>query len=131
MSRFSSLGYAFLMVLAGTMIVVPPASAGQSNTSAHYESGSSACSDNLRNRARFVDDTDNLKSTDDCADGWGAESELLLVTGTYRLCYNGSGNGTTGTCYYNFVEGIPGDILARSVDNGNFRGSGPVKPIVT
>ncbi|CAM3176073.1 hypothetical protein NODU109028_01820 [Nocardioides dubius] len=125
------LGMSGAAVLMASCLTMSPAMAGLSNTSVHRETGSSACSDNLRNRARFVHDTDNLKAIDDCADGWGAESELLLQTGTYRLCYNGSGNGTTVTCNYNFAEGILGEILARSVDNGDFRGSGDVKPIIT
>lgn len=113
------------------MLVSPAASAGVSNTASHEEPGSSACPDDLRNRARFVHDTDNLKAIDDCADGWGAESELLLSSGTHRVCYNGTGNGTTVTCNYNFTEGLAGSILARSIDNGDFRGSGDVKLIVT
>lgn len=131
MVKGSVVGIGLAGVIVGTLLTAPAATAGLSATSLHKENGSSACPDNWRNRARFIHETDNLKAIDDCADGWGAESELLLQSGAYRMCYNGGGNGTTNTCYYNFAEGVVGEILARSVDNGSFRGSGPVALIIT
>lgn len=122
---------AALGVAAASLVVATPAMAGTNATSSHYESGDPDCSDNLRNRATFIHTSDNVRAVDDCADGWGAESEVLLNNGVHRVCYNGAGNGTTGTCNYEFAEGVLGQILARSVDNGAFRGSGDPKPFIT
>jgi hypothetical protein len=117
---------ALALGIAASSLTVAPALAGTNATSSHYESGNANCPDNLRNRAKFLHLSDDVQSVDDCSDGWGAESELLLNNGVYRLCYNGGGNGTTKTCYYDFAENVYGNLLARSVDNGDFRGSGNV-----
>lgn len=124
------LGVAVLSAAAAPLVAAP-AHAGVSNTSYHYLSGDSSCPDNLRNRGQFVDSTDNVRSIDDCADGWGADTELLLSSGTYKRCYNTSGDGTTKVCDFEFTEGKSGQILARSLDNGAFKSSGDPAYIVT
>ncbi len=111
-------------VLAIPMATAAPALAGTNAVSRHYETGDPSCS-NLRSTAKFFHSGDKVTAGDNCADGWGAQAETLIVdTGNHKLCYNGSGAGTTKTCNYNFGEGRVGVILAMSVDNGHFRGSG-------
>lgn len=120
-----------LLGIVGTTLVGAPAQASFNGLSKHYEPGDASCSDNLRSRARFKHVPDDVVAYDDCADSWGAEGELLLETGTHRSCYNGKGDGTSKTCNYNFAENILGQILARSFDNGVFRGSGDPALLLT
>lgn len=114
------------------MVLASPAHAGVSNTSYHRLAGDSRCDDNnLRNRGQFVHTSDNLRSTDECPEGWGADTELLLTNGRHERCYNTGGNDTTLVGNFDFAENVAGQILARSYDNGSFKSSGTVVLIVT
>lgn len=108
-----------------TAVGAAPAHAGTSNTSFHRLAGNPNCDDsNLRNRGRFVHTTDNLRSSDDCPDGWGADTEIALENGRSERCYNQGGDGTTRVCDFEFAEGLMGQILAISLDAGKFKSSG-------
>lgn len=117
-----------MTVSVGTLAAIsltPPALAGTDVYAPHWEHGNPNCFQNLRNGGQFYHSNDSVLAIDNCADGWGAQSETnIIVTDNTKLCYNGKGSGTSASCDYNFVEGRIGKIRGRSIDNGVLKGDG-------
>jgi hypothetical protein len=131
--RWLVVGITVFGIASTSLIGVAPANAGQSGTARHEEPGGANCgADGLRNRLVFNHTSDDLTAYDDCSDGWGADGEILIAsTGRHEVCNNNGTAPSSKLCPFDFSEGKLGTILASSDDDGEFRGSGTPKGIIT